>query len=74
MRPKKKKVSKKKEPTREMKEWHIFTCEHRRYTVKAYTRREAEEYIKEADLSPKDSRVVASAHYKLDGFGDFKIL
>jgi hypothetical protein len=68
MRPKKKKVNKKKEPTREMKEWYIFTCEHRRYRVKAYTRREAEEYIHEAGISPNDDRVV------LDGFGAFEIV
>jgi len=52
-----------------MKSWYVLTCEHRRYIVKAKTKKEANKYIEEeANLSPKDDKV------KLDTFGDFEIV
>jgi hypothetical protein len=51
-----------------LKEYYVFTCEHRRYRVKANSSFDAKRYIKHfADLSPKDKRV------KLEEFGDFEI-
>lgn len=52
-----------------MKRFYVLTCEHRRYIVKADTKKQANDYVREkADLSPKDKRV------KLDTFGDFVIV
>jgi hypothetical protein len=52
-----------------LKEYYVFTCEHRRYRVKAKSPKDAREYLSEqADLSPKDKKV------KLDEFGDFEIV
>jgi len=52
-----------------MKRFWVLTCEHRRYIVKAKTKRQANLYIKEkADLSPKDKRV------KLFDMGDFEVV
>jgi hypothetical protein len=54
---------------KKLKEYYVFTCEHRRYKVKATSKLEAEEYLAEqADLSLKDNRV------KLDEFGHFEIV
>ena len=51
-----------------MKEFYVYTCEHRQYRVKAETKKEANNYIEEADLRPKDNRVT------LVDFGDFEIV
>lgn len=52
-----------------LKQWYVLTCEHRRYIVRAKTKRDANKYIQEtADLTPKDTRV------KLMDFGDFEIV
>ena len=50
------------------KKFWVLTCEHRRYMVKAKTKKEANEYIAEADLRPKDKRV------ELFDMGDFEIV
>jgi hypothetical protein len=52
-----------------IKEFYVFTCEHRRYRVKANSKKEANNYLQEkADLTPKDKRVT------LETFGDFEIV
>jgi hypothetical protein len=47
------------------KKFWVLTCEHRRYMVEAKSKAEANRYIIEADLRPKDKRV------KLFDMGDF---
>ena len=52
-----------------MKEWIILTVEHRRYAVKAETKKGAIEYMTwQADLTPKDTNI------KLVDMGDFEIV
>jgi len=51
-----------------MKEFYVFTCEYRRYRVKANSKKKANKYIEEADLRPKDKRVV------LDELGGFEVV
>ena len=51
-----------------MKKYYVLTCEHRRYIVTAKSKKEANNYILQADLRPKDKRV------KLFDCGHFEIV
>jgi len=52
-----------------MKEWYVLTVEHRRYQVKAETKKQALDYLRnEADLRPKDKNV------ELTNMDDFEIV